>query len=151
MLLSRLSVPYLHSARATLDRCSAAVTHRSQLVGRKVTFTYDQACGRQLIVLQEFSNEPQQHDGSLASGSCVMGTMDTLARTHTSPRGAQVTQCNLDEIELTDTQREAMLKKLSRQMGRGVTFVCIVKPLPKQSDLSAAKSNVRLLKIKQVC
>lgn len=96
-------------------------------MGRQVTFTYDPACGRQLIVLQDLLQASNILDGSLASGSCLRGTMDMLARAQTSPHGAPETRCNLDEIEMTDSQREALLKKLSRQMGRGITafFSCI--------------------------
>jgi hypothetical protein len=95
-----------------------AVSKRGDLVGRNVSFAYDPLCRRQLlVVLQEY----EQHSGSkplVTPDTSIGGIFDTLARDNTAHQSTE-TICDLDEANLDGNQREALLKKLSRQMGRG--------------------------------
>ena len=99
--------------------CRPAVSSRSQLLGRHVTFTYDPVCGRQLVVLQEFSASTPAEQPSLARDSSIAGTMDSLARGNTTYKTVGETLCSLDEADLSNLQRDALLKKLSRHLGKG--------------------------------
>ena len=96
-----------------------AVSSRSQLLGRHVTFTYDPVCGRQLVVLQEISASTPAEQPSLARDTSIAGTMDSLARGNTTYKTAADTLCSLDEADLSNLQREGLLKKLSKHLGKG--------------------------------
>lgn len=82
-----------------------------------MTFTHDSQCQRQLIILQDHSNNSTAQHSSAAEGS-NSGTFDALARGNAAASVA-VTQCDLAEADIDNGNREALLKKLSRQMGRG--------------------------------
>ncbi len=68
------------------------------------------------MVLQDHSQDkgrqPAEAESSMGS------TFDTLARGNAS--AIPGTLCDLDEASLEGNNREALLKKLSRQMGRGM-------------------------------
>lgn len=92
-----------------------AVASKQELLGRWVTFTNDPLCRRQLIVLQDHSQD--KHKQAVDADSSMGSTFDTLARGNASAIPGTV--CDLDEASLDSNSREALLKKLSRQMGRG--------------------------------
>ena len=94
-----------------------AVANRGELVGRSVTFTNDPLCQRQLVVLQDHACDSSKPAPDLSEGS-VGGTFDTLARGGAAHAVAE-TERDVDEAEVGIDNRDALLKKLSRQMGRG--------------------------------
>lgn len=85
-----------------------------------MSFTYDPLCRRQLVVLQEYDQQSACKP-LVTPETSVGGIFDTLARDNAAGQPAE-TICNLDEASLDGSQREALLKKLSRQMGRGGNF-----------------------------
>jgi hypothetical protein len=104
-----------------------AVSNRGDLVSRNVTFTYDPLCRRQLVVLQEVDKQSARQP-LVTPQTSIDGVFDTLARGNTAHRHSSAATAGLDEAVLDGNQREALLKKLSRQMGRGEVscFNCIV-------------------------
>lgn len=93
------------------------MSSKLELAGRAATFTHDTLCQRQLIVLQDHSlNAKQTALTEMQSASET--TFDTLAR-GSAIAAVPETQCDLQEVGLQMIARDALLKKLSRQMGRG--------------------------------
>ena len=70
-------------------------------------------------MLQEHSQG--KHKQAVDSESSMGSTFDTLARGNAS--AIPGTLCDLEEASLDGNNREALLKKLSRQMGRGMTSI----------------------------
>lgn len=93
-------------------------------MGRNVTFTYDPLCRRQLVVLQEVDAQSACQP-LVTPETSIDGVFDTLARSNTAHRSMAPATAGLDEAVLDGNQREALLKKLSRQMGRGGIQFCI--------------------------
>lgn len=100
--------------------CLLAVANRGDLVNRNVTFTYDPLCRRQLIVLQEVDQQSACQP-LVTPQTSIGGVFDTLARGNTAHHSTVAPTAGLDEAGLDGNQREALLKKLSRQMSRGGT------------------------------
>ena len=90
-------------------------------MGRNVTLSYDPLCRRQLVVLQEVDKDNTCRP-LVTPETSIDGVFDTLARGNTAHRSAARATAGLEEVELEDNQREALLKKLSRQMGRGLNI-----------------------------
>ena len=68
-------------------------------------------------MLQDHSQAKQSQ--AVDSETSMGTTFDTLARGNAS--AIPGTLCDLEEASLDGNNREALLKKLSRQMGRGMT------------------------------
>lgn len=105
------------------DLVPRTVNNRQELLGRWATFTSDHLCQRQLIVLEDFARDPRCEQSALDQDSKIGGTFDTLARGNTAALVAE-TRTELEEAELLGGPQEGLLKKLSRQMGRG-KFHCL--------------------------
>lgn len=94
------------------------VPSKEMLEGRVGVFHYDSTCRRQLVILAE-----ADASGSFLEGSSVpKALMDGLARSDTSYKPPD-TKCSASEShELSSNQREALMKKLSKQMSKGKDF-----------------------------
>ena len=70
-------------------------------------------------MLQDHSQD--KHKEAVDAENSISNTFDTLARGNAS--AIPGTLCDLEEASLDGNNREALLKKLSRQMGRGILSI----------------------------
>ena len=96
------------------------MTHRQQLLGRTVVFTHDPICARQLIVVKDADHaNPATGSVVFPLGEADADTMDVLARGNNAIRAkGGITQ--LDSDGGAAAERESLVKKLSKHMGRGL-------------------------------